>query len=97
MDHVPGPMGVRHDRDQRVADLVQVGNLRRQPVEGGGGVRDNGGQRLVRFVSDRRDELASCHATDVRQLGLGLAYRVLGQLALDELAYLASDGLHQGQ
>jgi hypothetical protein len=58
MDDVTRPMGIRHDRAQRVADLFQVGSRRHQPVEGCVGVRDDCGQRLIGFVSDRRDELA---------------------------------------
>src|SRR2546430_8648438 len=45
-------------RSERFPDAFEVGTRGCQPVEGGIGIGDDGGQGLVDLVSDRRRQLA---------------------------------------
>ena len=89
LDHFRRPVTVHRDRFECFPDGFEVGTRGRQPVEGGIGIGDDGGQGLVDLVSDRRGQLAQRgHAGDVRELRLRF---LQGFLGLDVLGDIAAD------
>ena len=83
-DHLPGPLAVLHDGDERLADAVEVGPIGGQPLQTGRRVGDDGRQGLVDLVRDGRGQLAhGRHARHPRELRLGPVQRRLGLRPLD--------------
>jgi hypothetical protein len=74
----PPGVTVLHDGIERVANPINVGVRFDQPVQRGVGVGDDGRQRLVDLVRDRRDELAERRdAGDTGELELSVADALL--------------------
>ena len=71
LDHFARPIAVLDDRLQGAARFVQVGRVAVEPAQACGGVGDDGGERLVHFMGDRRGEFAQRrHARDMREVRL---------------------------
>ena len=66
----------------------EVGRVAVEPALAGGGVGDNGGQRLVHLMGDRGGELPqSRHARHMRKFRLRLMQLLLGVLARGDIAH----------
>ena len=94
-DHLACPIAIADNAAHGVARFIEVWGRRGKPAQRGIGVCDDGGERLVDFMRNRRGHLAqSCHARNVGELHLCMVQRIFGALALDELTYLAAYGSH---
>src|SRR6185369_2386473 len=73
-DNFASTIAVFNNTLDRLTPFRQVGRRACKPTQARIAVRNNRGQRLVYFVSDRRGQLADSHdARDVRQLCLSFA------------------------
>ena len=70
-DHLTRPITIADNAAHGVPRFVEVWGRRRKPAQRGIGVCDDGGERLVDFMSDGGSHLSqSCHPRNVRQLHL---------------------------
>ena len=102
LDDCPCPMTVLDDGVQRVANPIDVRVRRRQPVQRGVGVCDDGRQRLVDLVRDRRAELAKRRDPgDTGELELSVADALLAipqhLLGAPQLGDVACDAAVAGE
>src|SRR6185369_12230071 len=73
-DNFARTIAVFNNTLDRLPPFRQVGRRSRKPTQARVAVRNNRGQRLVYFMSDRSSQLADSHdASDVRQLCLSFA------------------------
>ena len=89
LNDLPGPVAVLRDAVEGAANPLEVGIRRGQPVQRRVGIGDDGGQRLIDLVSDRRDQLPQRGDTGhVRELHLRVAVSLLAvaQFLLGPLA-----------
>src|SRR6516162_3132314 len=88
-DDFAGSMTFCNHPRGRASSFLQL--MRVKPAQTGTCAVDDRAERLVDFMGNRGSHLPqSCHPRNVSQLHLGVPQRILGLLALDELAYLTA-------
>ena len=82
-DDITGAVGILNDLRQRLTDFLKVRVAIRQQADAGIGIVDNGGERLVDFMGNRRGHFAhGRQTTDVSQRGVASSECLFRPLAV---------------